>query len=372
MLYFITGKPGNGKTLYTIATIAKLAADSGRPVYYDGVPLLDLGKEKLKWNSFDVNEQPKELEDGRLRIWPSVPDGSIVIVDEVQRHWRQRSQGSKVPASVQAIETHRHFGLDLYFVSQDPQLVDINVRKLAWSHQHIKRRAGLELATIYTWNQKVASPDSKSDLKDAVDSTWKYPKEFYGYYKSSELHTAKRQIPWFKVVLAGSLFAFLIGALLYVFGTGWGAAEPSVESSASLSPLSADSHRDRLKEGATPNPWASERWVARVYGRPDTAPAYDRLQQVRSQPSPSGCSKYTYQDGTIECNCTTWQGSRIDMPVRQCVQMIKEGWFDPTRPYEDKKSYNVAYLNQRDKGSAGFISQSQKPAHQVQESAAAE
>lgn len=354
MLYFITGKPGNGKTLYTIAQISKLQKESERSVYYDGVPLLPLGEEKLKWIKFNVEEPPAKLPDGRLRIWPAVPDGSIVIVDEVQRYWRQRTTGSKVPEIVQAIETHRHFGLDIYFCSQDPQLVDINIRKLASSHEHLKRRAMMEVATIYKWSQKVANPDSKTDQKDAIDSIWKYQKEFYGYYKSSELHTAKADIPWMKIMIVVALVLFLIGALYYVFFTGWGnTGDSALDDHSAVTGVSMVSSFSNGGQTINTNPWASDRWVARTLGRPNTAPVYDKLQQVRSQPSVKGCMQLAYDDGTVECTCTGGQGYKLDIPVPQCLKMMKRGWFDPTKPAEDYKAINIAALNARDRPSTG-------------------
>lgn len=365
MLYFITGKPGNGKTLYTIALICDLQKQSGREVYYDGVPLLPLGEEKLQWKKFDVSEQPRQLDDGRLRIWPSVPAGSIVVVDEVQRYWRQRKQGSEVPRIVQAIETHRHFGIDLYFLTQDPQLVDINVRKLVWQHTHLVRRAGLEVSTLYRWNQKVASVENKVQLSEAIDELWKFPKEYYGYYESSESHTAKAQLPIKKFMIIGGCAVFVLGSLIYVFTTGWGN-----EKKAERGPehISGNLKSVDRQESMTLNPWSADRWAARVQGRAETAPAFDRLQNVRSQPVPAGCALYTYDDGVADCECRTSQGSVIDMPVPQCLRLVKRGWFDPTKPVEDKKAINIAYLNQKERAAvAPAANVSQTPAKPASE-----
>ena len=82
----VTGLQGNGKTLFTINEVKALAEREGRAVYYHGITDL-----MLPWTAL---ENPED--------WPDVPAGSIVVLDEAQKAYRLRANGSSVPRHVAA------------------------------------------------------------------------------------------------------------------------------------------------------------------------------------------------------------------------------------------------------------------------------
>src|SRR5256885_16044190 len=86
-----------------------------------------------------------------FRSWhETVPDGSVIIIDEVQRIWRPSGPGQKIPDMIALLETHRHRGLDFYIITQGPNLIHANVRALIGRHVHLRdlrseeRRVGKE------------------------------------------------------------------------------------------------------------------------------------------------------------------------------------------------------------------------------------
>jgi len=81
MIEQITGLPGAGKTLITLARVKELAEKENRQVYYNGITDL-----KLPWIELDKGED-----------WYKVPPGSIVVIDEAQRVFRPRGAGAQVP-----------------------------------------------------------------------------------------------------------------------------------------------------------------------------------------------------------------------------------------------------------------------------------
>ena len=97
MITLITGLPGSGKTLFTIADVMPMAEKENRQVYYSGIAECTVPG----WI---------ELENGE--DWYNCPDGSIVIIDECQRVFRPRATGAHVPKYVSRFETHRHQGLE--------------------------------------------------------------------------------------------------------------------------------------------------------------------------------------------------------------------------------------------------------------------
>ena len=199
MLTLITGQPGNGKSLYTIAFVeAKRQAES-RPVFYYGIPEL-----ALPWTMLD---DPAK--------WHECPEKSIIVIDEVQKVMPPRPSSSKPPQHVAELETHRHKGFDLFFMTQDPSLVDNHLKKLAGEHIHLIRQWGRQKADLYKM-QKVQDP-TNANLKRALHSTFPYPKKVFDWYKSADAHTHKKSIP-FKYYM---LYALPVVALAAACFGGW-------------------------------------------------------------------------------------------------------------------------------------------------------
>lgn len=55
----------------------------------------------------------------------------------------------------------------------------------------------------------------------------------------------------------------------------------------------------------------------------------------------------------IDCKCTTVQGLILPVETRQCVALVKSGWFDPTAEVTSAKAENIAYLNSMGRGQDG-------------------
>ena len=202
MITIRTGLPGAGKTLFSIYDyIARppLGAAPVREVYVSGI---DLVPDLLPFTPLD---EPTR--------WMDCPAGSLVVIDESQRFFRNRPPGAPVPDYVAALETHRHLGIDLVLITQDPMLIDKHVRRLAGEHFHAKRTFGLSSITMYRWQRCVDDPLDFHTKKEAEKVRRTYPKKIYKCYKSAEIHTVKRKIP-FRVWLT-----FLI--LLALGPLGW-------------------------------------------------------------------------------------------------------------------------------------------------------
>jgi zona occludens toxin len=230
MIYLITGVPGSGKTLYAVSTLVKkLLAETvndkkGQPIarrlVVDGVPDLIIPHEVMSERAEDSapvrrvgakagDSDVEAVGDGLWNWWEWCQPGDVLLVDEVQRYWRPRGIGSKPPKEIQMLETHRHFGVDLVIITQNPMLIDQNVRRLVGRHLNVRRVFGGARAIVYDWDGCQADVHRTAG---AVRSVWSYPKAAFKLYKSSELHTKQHQkIPlWFAfplVVLALGIFA---------------------------------------------------------------------------------------------------------------------------------------------------------------------
>lgn len=321
MIELITGLPGNGKTLYTISYVKAKAEKENRAVFYNGIPELTLNWQKL--------DDPRE--------WMKCPPGSIIVLDEAQQTFRNRTMGSVPPDFVQALETHRHMGIDLVMITQHPSLIDPAVRRLAGSHRHMVRIWGMEASTVHQW----ASVKDNCDKSraDSEKKKWAFDKSVYGYYKSAEVHTMKRTIPA-RVKLLGLLlvvFALAVWQVVSFIGKKTNGPElakaPGAAASAvtgGASPVAAVQPRI----SAPPDPLVDAqayvfKETPRVVGLPQTAPKYDDLTTPTTVPVPAMCFvKGDVATGrNVSCRCMTQQATPMDVPFNMCMSFALNGYF---------------------------------------------
>jgi zona occludens toxin len=217
MIYLITGVPGSGKSLYTVSTLIPTlikpveGSTESRRLLVDGIP--DLALDHVPLAPSDASNGVLTCAEGNgFANWHEwVSAGDVLVVDEVQRYLRPRSFGSKVPDCVQHLETHRHHGIDIVFITQNPMLMDQNIRRLVGRHQHVRRIWGFNRALIYEWDGCQADVNKVSG---ATKLMWPYPKDAFKLYKSSELHTKqKHKIPLF--AFAPFLLIFILPYFLW-------------------------------------------------------------------------------------------------------------------------------------------------------------
>jgi zona occludens toxin len=314
MITLTTGLPGACKTLYTLSYVSAKAKKESRPVFYNGINFTDAGNVALGWTEFDAVEK-----------WFELPEGSIIVVDECQRNFRPRSNGSKVPAYVEELETHRHRGYDIFLITQHPMLVDGNVRRLAGQHFHSVRKFGMQWSTIHEWQQVKESCDKLR--KDSVRHEFKFPKEMYDWYKSATVHTHKARIPM-RVWLLIAMPLLVIGC--FFFFRHW--HQQRLESSAVVTSSSRPAQEVAPSTVSTSFPVAEQSYLeARrpvVPGLALTAPAYADLVKPSRVPVPAACGLMRGK-----CSCYTQQATRIaDMPDNLCRSIVENGFFEDFDP----------------------------------------
>lgn len=313
MIYLITGVPGSGKSLYAVSTLLKklmgeTIKQEGKPdikrrLCIDGIPGLLLPHElmapqvegSLVSRGKDEKETPAEGH-GLWNWFEWCQPGDVIVVDEVQRYWRPRGMGTKVPLDVAKLETHRHYGVDFVLITQNPMLLDQNVRRLVGRHLNVRRVFGGARALIYDWD------GCQTDVHRTAGATrtlWSYPKGAYKLYKSSELHTKQHQkIPLFMLfplaVLALAVFAgpkawsTLHGSTT---GHGIGAGQPKAVAQSAAEPTAAASAPARAALAAPP---------------------------VQSSAAPSTPQFLGCVASADRCKCFTLSGSAVAVPDSLC------------------------------------------------------
>lgn len=322
MIELITGLPGNGKTLYTIGEVKKRAELEGRPVYCAGLKEL-----ALDWQVIDPLK------------WMDVPAGSIIVIDECQKVFRNRSLGSTPPVHVTELEEHRHKGLDFYLITQHPSLIDPAIRRLTQVHKHIIRIFGMEASTIHKWQSCIANPDLPSSRRDSEKVRWGFDKSLYGLYKSAEVHTMRRSIPLrLKLLLLLPLLLFLAGWGVYRMTLGKHQPAAPASSASSAMPVSVAGVAPGGKgEVERFDPVRdAEHYVhmntPRVDGLAYTAPKYDEITKPSTAPVPAMCIQHR-----DTCKCFSQQATPLDVKYTMCLEFARNGFFREFDPDKDRR-----------------------------------
>lgn len=200
----ITGTPGAGKTLYAISklllplvgTTVRQEVD-GEVVEYPRTIYTNIRGLMLDHELIDGSGE------GGLRNWHEwAKPGAIIVFDEVQKVWEPRPNGAKVPPDIQALETHRHMGVDFVLITQGLPLTDRNLSMLAGRHLHVRRIAAMGVAIVYEWDH---ASRTLMYSKAVAKHPWRYDRKVFKLYKSADLHTKqKRSVPTLMYfVLAG-------------------------------------------------------------------------------------------------------------------------------------------------------------------------
>ena len=331
MITFITGLPGNGKTLFALWYIKMKAEKETREVYYHNIKDLS-----LPWTVFDPEK------------WMDLPHGSIIVIDEAQDVFPKKPNGAALPDFYSELAKHRHRGFDIYLITQHPSLVDNFVRKLGGQHFHSIRKFGLARSTVYEWSAVCPAPENASSQKNAITLKWAYPKEVYGYYKSAEVHTVKRTIP-----------AKLIGAVLFVlavFAGGYWLLQSYQERikpkdsqavsvpgqvGSAVSPVGGPAKFDPVEDATRYVQMSTPRVVGLAY----TAPKYDEITKPDRAPVPAMCVSMKHR-----CICYSQQATPLDVPFGMCVEFARNGYFrdfdaDGDRQAQERTDSSVGVMS---------------------------
>lgn len=313
MITLITGVPGSGKS----AALVDLLTQHGvnRPLHVYNVPDLKLSHtelDPLTWHT-------------------SVPDGAVIVADEVQRVWPPRGPGAKVPPSVEALQTHRHRGIDVYLVSQSPALVDKAVRALVGRHVHL-RDVGILGRVWYEWPE---CSEQVAWRTAPIKRRYKLPKKVFGLYTSASLHVKPvRGFP--RMLLVAALGVVALGVLAFksyqavvsrtqapahapVSAPGPGGAPSTVAAPVTPAPGAPSGQPPVYRTAAE----IVQAFTPRIASRPETAPAYDHLRLVVRMPRIQG--GFCRGD---DCRCYLQGGLPAQIPAADCRAWVQAPPFD--------------------------------------------
>lgn len=327
-IMLITATPGGGKTALAVK-IMKEAVDAGRPLYVMGIP--DLKLPHLTCPQIPDWTQNRQDPDNPALSLPffTFPENSLIVLDEAQRVFRLRAAASKVPDHVAAFETVRHTGVTFLLITQHPNFIDTHIRNLVGQHVHL-RDLGILGRHYYEWPE---CADPKTFQTAPIKKPWKLPKESFPLYKSASVHIKRNYTmpPALKLMAICLVAALGIGGYFYKSRIQPAMEKTSASPVTAADPLAAQQARHEVGQSSpsTPSVDPTEMLFAfdpRVPGRPETAPAYDSLRQVKNMPVVVGCFQTSNR-----CTCVNQQGLDAGLDDLQCRNWMTRTPFDAYR-----------------------------------------
>lgn len=307
----ITAVPGSGKSLRAV-WYAKQAAADGISVYACNI------------NGISI---PGVVDFPDPTQWEDLPAGSVLIVDEAQKFFRA---GREVPSYIAAMETIRHMGIRLILITQHPTLIHGNIRALVGYHEHLVRENGKTSVTIYTRSRVIDNVRSDKALAAEDKHTWAYPTECYDLYKSAEVHTVKRTVPYkYKRAAILALCALaLVGFVVWKIKSNLTPEQQATPAAlaASQPPASSASRKHQQPVIQSANDYATA-FHPMIPEAPFTAPAYVN-RTIAADPEVY-CMSSGYMRGkdwiATSCTCLTEQGTRYELDIERCAKLTKRG-----------------------------------------------
>jgi len=327
MLALFTGLPGAGKTLNLIKYVSENKDFANRPKYYFGINGLDIDG----WT---------ELSEDQVHTWYELTDSPVILIDEVQKIWRQRGNSAKVPFDVQQLETHRHLGIDIFMTCQDPMQIDHGVRKLVQMHWHFDRPANIKQGRKFEFERCISDPYKDRHLA-VQTSRYKIDKQYFDCYKSAETHTHTARLPkkFFLVIgvliLCALVIVYAIDRVLLSRTDRIPGAEPE--------PVDQDKkYPGQFATAEYVDPYLS-RFKSRYDNLPFSKPFYDEMLKPTSYPYIAGCMNFRV-NGVNDCSCQTLQGAKVPVSESVCLAYVENGEHDFTQSDQEIRTAMSEYL----------------------------
>jgi hypothetical protein len=129
-----------------------------------------------------------------IKDWRDAPDGSVLVIDEVQNVPPYSDQKSK-DSIILDLTIHRHRGFDFYFITQSPSFLHTVVRELIGVHWHITRPYG-RTPKVYQFGSCRQYPNTLvNKLNCESKFSFKPQPRIFKLYKSTTINTHQKRLP---------------------------------------------------------------------------------------------------------------------------------------------------------------------------------
>lgn len=212
----ITGATGDGKS-HLAMKWAKEELAKGRPVFTNIEGCTLEGVEPIPKNSrgeLDWQLCPQaDSEAGKL--------GAFIIYDETQKlrdnndfryfAWKGKEKLSDRKV-ISELDYHRHFGYDIVFITQEPNLLHLHLLAFVKEHYHCSRPLNKKGSQVALWRSWQTKPNSEAAVARAEDVFFiPFEDDIFDQYTSTEQVTDNKvRIPkYMKKLAAIAAFCFI-------------------------------------------------------------------------------------------------------------------------------------------------------------------
>lgn len=150
--------------------------------------------------------------------WRKAPDGSIIVIDEVQLVEPFKQTKNKDDPIIQDLTIHRHRGFDFYFITQSANLLHVQLKDLIGLHWHITVPWGW-VSKVYQYGSYRQNPNAVS-IKMSAERSFNFspPVRLFKLYKSTTINTHQKRIPYKPIIMFLTLILFAVGAFIWAVG----------------------------------------------------------------------------------------------------------------------------------------------------------
>ncbi|MFM7810791.1 MAG: zonular occludens toxin domain-containing protein, partial [Acinetobacter junii] len=283
--------------------------------------------------------------------WRKCPDGSILVIDEVQLVPPYNDNKNKNDDIVQELTIHRHRGFDFWFITQSPIYLHPTIKELISCHLHITRPYW-RTPKVYQYGSLRQYPNTLINKLNCESKFSFKPKDsIFKLYKSTSIDTSKKRTPaglyvfGFFILVAISIFLYGVSGGSGFLGHFFGSYEKKMEvkkqtstSQNSNAPTSDpnvktnfDANTECRKAINVEKPECVKWFDAFKTDKQENATvSYDPEQpyltqsnltyNVTSKPLFSGCAKFNGKYYAY-----TQQGTRLDVSSEDCKRLIEDG-----------------------------------------------
>lgn len=155
------------------------------------------------------------LDDKNNVDWRKAPDGSIIVIDEIQLVEPFKNTKNKDDAIIQDLTIHRHRGFDFYFITQSANLLHVQIKDLIGLHWHITVPWGW-VSKVYQYGSYRQNPNAVS-IKMSAERSFNFspPVRLFKLYKSTTINTHQKRIPYKPIILFLTVIFFAIGGFIW-------------------------------------------------------------------------------------------------------------------------------------------------------------
>ena len=257
--------------------------------------------------------------------WRTCPDGSIIVIDEVQLVEPYKETKQKDNPIVQDLTIHRHRGFDFYFITQSAALLHVQIKDLIAVHYHLTLPFGW-VTKVYQYGSFRANPNAVS-VKISAERSFSFnpPDSIFKLYKSTTINTAQKRIPYKMIFGFGSIVLFGIFGFIWAFNSANNSSLAKVvKGQDTKSIIASSTAKTQTPSSATAATVASVSSATAAIAAQNDAQIkilqqqqqIEQLQaQIKAQKTPSNVIAFG-------SNCTAYNsdGLPLDMSLIECKQ----------------------------------------------------